>query len=355
MLFIDAKYAQILGPRLRNFAQKKDYLWNYSCPVCGDSSKNKLKARGYIYRKKNDLFTKCHNCGHGSTIGNLIKYVDTNLYDQYVLERYKDGATGRKSHKKIKEVDNDFFTNDKNTLRLDELKEESKVFLSDAILDPLTKMSDLPESHPAVQYILSRLIPKEKWGLLYFAPKFKAFTNSITPKFQEPIKDDHPRLIIPYFNKHGKVFAYQARAFGKEQPKYYTIKIDEDYEKIYGLERVDFSKRIYVVEGPIDSLFLPNAIAVSGSSFDMISVRQLLANATIVMDNEPRNKEIVKLLDKNIELGYNVSMLPDTIPYKDINEMIEGGMTSDEILDVINTNTFSGMEAKLKFSTWKKI
>jgi len=342
MLFIDAKYAQILGPRLRNFAQKKDYLWNYSCPVCGDSSKNKLKARGYIYRKKNDLFTKCHNCGHGSTLGNLIKYVDTNLYDQYVLERYKDGATGRKSHKDVDE--NNFFKT-----------EPVKVPLTDGILDPLKKITDLPESHPAVQYVLSRLIPKENWGLLYFAPKFKAFTNNITPKFQEPIKDDHPRLIIPYFNKHGKVFAYQARAFGKEQPKYYTIKIDEDYEKIYGLERVDFSKRIYVVEGPIDSLFLPNAIAVSGSSFDMISVRQLLTNATIVMDNEPRNKEIVKLLDKNIELGYNVSMLPDTIPYKDINEMVEGGMTPNEILDVINTNTFSGMEAKLKFSTWKKI
>ena len=112
MLFIDAKYAQILGTRLRNFAQKKDYLWNYSCPVCGDSSKNKLKARGYIYRKKNDLFTKCHNCGHGTTIGNLIKYVDPHLYDQYTLERYKEGASGRKSHKEIKEVDNDFFVTD---------------------------------------------------------------------------------------------------------------------------------------------------------------------------------------------------------------------------------------------------
>lgn len=352
MLFIDAKYAQILGSRLRNFAQKKDYLWNYSCPVCGDSSKNKLKARGYIYRTKNDLFAKCHNCGHSTTLGNLIKYVDTNLYDQYVLERYKEGASGRKSHKNVDEKD---FFKDKNSLRLDELVEEGKVFLSDAILDPIKSIKNLPESHPAVQYILSRNIPKENWGLLFFAPRFKAFTNSVTPKFQEPIEGEHPRLIIPYFNNHGKVFAFQARAFGKETPKYYTIKVDESEEKIYGLERVDYSKRIYVVEGPIDSLFLPNAIAVSGSSFDMPSVRQILTNATIVMDNEPRSKEIVKLLEKNIELGYNVCMFPDTIPYKDINEMVSAGMTSDKILEVINTNTFSGMEAKLKFSTWKKI
>ena len=348
MLFIDAKYAEILGSRLRNFAKKKDYLWNYSCPVCGDSSKNKLKARGYIYRKKNDLFCKCHNCGHGTTLGNLIKYVDPNLYDQYTLERYKEGATGRKAHKEIKEVDNDFFTNTTSI-------EDIDVKVVDSVLDPLTKMSDLPESHPAVQYLLSRIIPKDKWDLLYFAPKFKAFTNTVTPKFQEPIKDDHPRLIIPYFDSHGRVFAYQARAFGKEQPKYYTIKIDEEQDKVYGLDRVDYGKTIYVVEGPIDSLFLPNAVAVSGASFDMPAVRRMMSRAIVVMDNEPRNKEIVKLLEKNIELGYNVCMFPDTIPYKDINEMVSGGMSPEEIIEIINTNTFSGMEAKLKFSTWKKI
>jgi hypothetical protein len=341
MLYIDAKYANILGSRLRNFKQKKDYLWNYSCPVCGDSSKNKLKARGYIYRKKNDLFCKCHNCGHGTSLGNLIKYVDTNLYDQYVMERYKDGAKGRQSHKDVSE----FF----------EPTKELEIPLTDDALDSLKKMSELPESHPALQYVISRSIPREKWDLLYFAPRFKAFTNTLTPKFQEPIEGEHPRMIIPYFNQHGKMFAFQARAFGKEQPKYYTIKIDEDQDKVYGLERVDYSKTVYVTEGPIDSLFLPNAIAVSGSSFDTPTVRRILANATIVMDNEPRSKEIVKLLEKNIELGYNVCMFPDSVREKDINEMILSGRSQEEILEIINTNTYSGMEANLRFSTWKKI
>ena len=101
MLYIDAKFAQILGSRLRNFKQKKDYVWNYSCPVCGDSSKNKLKARGYIYRAKSDLLVKCHNCGYGTNIGNLIKYVDPVLYDEYVLERYKSGAGKHNSHKDV--------------------------------------------------------------------------------------------------------------------------------------------------------------------------------------------------------------------------------------------------------------
>jgi DNA primase len=172
----------------------------------------------------------------------------------------------------------------------------------------------------------------------------------------EPIEGDHPRMIIPYFTNAGKCFAYQARAYGNEEPKYYTIKVDETQEKIYGLDRIDYSKRILVVEGPIDSLFLPNALAVSGASFDTPTIRQLLVNATIVMDNEPRNKDIVKQLEKYINLGYSVCMFPEHIEHKDINEMIlHGGMTADEILEVINTNTYCGIEAKLRYSEWKKI
>ena len=341
MLYIDQKFASILGSRLRNFKQQKDYLWNFSCPVCGDSTTNKLKARGYIYRKKSDLFVKCHNCGYGSNLGNLIKRVDSTLYDEYVLERYKAGATKHNAHKDVAPI------LPKPTKELE--------LLEDNILSSLKRIDKMDEKHPAVQYVAKRKIPKEKWKYLYFAPKFKAFTNSVTPKFQEPIEGEHPRMIIPYFTPAGKCFAFQARAYGDEQPKYYTIKVDETQEKIYGLDRVDYSKRIYVVEGPIDSMFLPNAVAVSGSSFDTPTIRQLLTNATIIMDNEPRNKDIVKQLEKYIDLGYNVCMFPDNLEQKDINDMVLAGKSVDEIVECINTHTFSGMEAKLKFATWRKI
>jgi transcription elongation factor Elf1 len=342
MLYVDVNFANILGSRLRNFKKKSDYLWNYSCPVCGDSSKNKLKARGYIYKMKSDLFVKCHNCGYGTNLGTFIKYVDVNLYDEYVLERYKGGASKHNAHKDITET----------SAVLETPKED---LLEDDILENLKRLDTLPVTHPAVSYLVNRKIPRDKWNLLYFAPKFKAYTNSVTPKFQEPILDEHPRMIIPFFTPAGKCFAYQGRAYGNEEPKYYTIKVDETQEKIYGLDRIDFGRRIYVVEGPIDSLFLPNAIAVSGASFDTPTIRQLLTNATIVMDNEPRNKEIVKQLSKYIDSGYNVCMFPDSVVEKDINDMILSGKTPDEILELINTNTFTGMEAKLKHSTWRKI
>lgn len=337
MLYIDKKYASILGGRLRNFKQKNDYLWNFSCPVCGDSSTNKLKARGYIYRAKSDLFVKCHNCGYGTNLGNLIKHVDQKLYDEYVLERYKAGATKYNDHKEVK------------------LPESTPVLLEDNVLSSLKRIDLLEENHPAVKYVSNRKIPKDNWKYLYFAPKFKKFTNSVSPKFVEPIEGEHPRMIIPFFTNAGKCFAFQARAYGDEQPKYYTIKIDETSEKIYGLDRIDFSKKIYVVEGPIDSMFLPNAIAVSGSSFDTPTIKSLLTNAVIIVDNEPRNKEIVKQLGKYIEEGYSVCMFPDFVMEKDINEMILYGKTPGEILEMINTNTFSGLEAKLRYGTWRKV
>ena len=341
MLYIDNKYASILGAQLRNFRTVKPYLWNFSCPVCGDSSSKKTKARGYLFQMKNGLTYKCHNCGLSCNFGNLLKRVNSSLYDEYVLERYKENASKYTGHQDVGAL------LPKETAKVVEWEDE--------VLSSLHRLDKLDRSHPAVKYLIKRQIPEKFWNKLYFAPRFKQFVNSVEPKFQEPIVDEHPRMIIPYFNKHGKCFAFQGRAYGDEQPKYYTIKVGEDVEKIYGLDRVDYGRRVYVVEGPIDSLFLPNAIAVSGSSFDTPTTRQLLTNATIVMDNEPRNKDIVRQMSKYIESGFAVTMYPDFVQEKDINDMILAGRTPDEVLDLINTNTFSGMEAKLKFADWRKV
>lgn len=338
MLHTDLKYTSILGSRLRNFTKKNDYLWNYSCPVCGDSKTNTRKARGFIYRFKQDLLVKCHKCGYSSNLGNLIKHIDSNLYDEYVVERYKSGATKYNDHKDISEV---------------LPKKKVVVQNEDKILQGLQRIDSLSESHPAVKYILNRKIPKDKWSLLYFCPKFKEWSNDRVFKFTN-LEDDHPRLVIPFFNSSGNCFAYQGRAFGKEEPKYYTIKIDETQEKIYGFDRIDQSSKVYVVEGPIDSLFLPNAIAVSGASFDTPLIRSILSNATIIMDNEPRSPIIAKQLYNYIELGYSVCLFPNTVREKDINELILSGKTIKEVVELINTNTFSGIEAKLKFTEWRK-
>lgn len=338
MLFIDVKYASMLSPKLRNFKQKKDYIWNFSCPVCGDSATNKLKARGFIYRKKSDLFVKCHNCGYGTNLGNFIKTVDPILYDEYVIERYKSGATRYNAHKDI-------------SVTLPQTQEPEG--LRDDILDGLERIDLLSSTHPAVQYVMSRKIPKDKWDLIYFAKKFKKWSNSVKFKFTNE-ENDAPRLVFPFFTAQGKVFAYSARAFGNEEPKYITIKIDEDKEKIYGLDRIDWGQKVFVVEGQVDSLFLPNCLAVGGASFDLLEIQKIKTNCVLVMDNEPRNKEIVKQLGKYIESGYTVCMFPEEIKFKDINDMVMNGMTVEEIVSVINKNSYQGLAAEMQFASWKK-
>lgn len=340
MLYVDVKYANMLSPRLRNYKRKSEYLWNFSCPVCGDSSKNKLKARGYIYKVKMGLFVKCHNCGYGTNIGNLIKYLDPVMYQEYVLENYKEGGAPRSAHKDTEVAIPDI-------LKAPDVGQDS-------ILDPIKRLDTLRPDHPAVKYVLNRKIPSRFLSMLYFAPKFKHYVNTVIPDKFKMENDEHPRLIIPYFNRHGKCFAFQGRAFGKEEPKYYTIKVDDTEEKIFGLDRVNFAKRIYITEGPLDSLFIPNAIAVSGSSFGSPTVEALKTNATVIYDNEPRSKDLTKLIKKTIDRGFAVCLWPEATEEKDINDMILAGKTPEEILDIINSNTYSGAEARLRFAVWRK-
>ena len=83
------------------FKKKGDNLWNFRCPYCGDSQKSRTKARGYVFRKKNDLFYKCHNCGVGATLPNLIKHVDSKTYDDYILERYREEGEHRSKYSPV--------------------------------------------------------------------------------------------------------------------------------------------------------------------------------------------------------------------------------------------------------------
>lgn len=337
MLYVDVKYAKLVSYKLRNFKEIDRNHFNFSCPICGDSKKNPLKARGHLRTHNNKLFYKCFNCGLSTNFNSFLKQVDSNIYDEYVMENYKESAAIRPVPKEVKT----------------KVEFKPNVELTDSALDSIQRCDTLPITHQAVKYLISRKIPKDKWKLFWHADKFKKFTNKLVKKF-DPIKNEHARLIIPYFTPAGKMFMFQARAYGEEEPKYFSIKLDESEDKIYGLDTVDYSKRIYVVEGPIDSLFLDNSLAVSGSSFDVPTIRGIACNTTIVMDNEPRNKEIMKQLEGYIESGYSVCIWPDAMEEKDINEMILSGYTKKEIMSIINTNTYSGLAAKLRFNDWRK-
>ena len=331
MSYIDTKYLNIISPYLQQFKKKGDNLWNFRCPYCGDSQKSRTKARGFVFRKKNDLFFKCHNCGVGASLGNLVKTIDSKTYKDYIMERYKKGVETHSSPQP-------------------EFKFNAPVFRKKGILEGLKSIKSLPDDHPARQIVERRKLPLESLSDLYLCESFYKFTNTIIKGKFPSLGGDHPRLIIPFRGEDGEVFAYQGRAFGNEQPKYITIKIDADRDKIFGLDKVNKSKPILVVEGPLDSLFLDNCIAVAGADFSNME-----GDLTVIYDNEPRNKEINKQIEKTIDQGKSVCLWPDHMKEKDINDMIIAGYSKKEVQEIITNNTFLGASAKLRFAEWRRI
>lgn len=328
--YIDLKYINEVSARLSQFKKRGDYLFNFRCPHCGDSKKSKTKARAYFYRVKNDMFFKCHNCNLGQSLTNFLKFLDNKVYEKYLLERYKGSAPSTPLPK---------FTDFKP-----KFKEVS-------ILDGLTPVNELNEGHPVLKYVIDRKIPEKYYSKLFLCNKFMAFVNKAKPNTFSHTKGEHPRLIIPFYDVNNKVFAFQGRAFGKEQPKYLTVKLDENKQKVYGLDTVNLQEPIHIVEGPIDSMFLKNCLAAAGAD---LTLKVEPSNVTYIFDNEPRNKEIIKRMYDVIEKDYNVVIWPDNIQLKDVNDMIVSGMTSAEVQTIISTNTFSKLEALTKLSYYKK-
>ena len=333
MNFVDQKYIGLVSSRLEKFKQVKTGLYNFRCIYCGDSQKNKNKTRGYIYGYKNDHNYKCHNCGVSKSFTNFLKDIDSSLYDQYVMERYKNGSTGKGSN-----TPEPKFTFEKP-------KFTKKAF-------DLPSIAELNKEHSARIYLENRKIPQDFLSKLFYCEKFKQWTNEQKETF-ESTKYDEPRIIIPLIN-NGEIFGFQGRSLSKKpKVKYITIILDENQPKIYGLDRIDWNKTVYVVEGPFDSMFIDNSIAMVGADIDkMFFVTNFETNFVMVYDNEKRNKEMVARLEKSIEMKFPVVIWPKDLKEKDINDIVLSGQDVESMLKL---NTYQGLEANLKFTNWKKV
>jgi transcription elongation factor Elf1 len=323
MDLIDSKYIGLVSSRLQKFKRVKADLYNFRCPICGDSQKNKNKTRGYLYPVKNNTNFKCHNCGASLSFNNFLKEIDPNLHKQYTLEKFKEGHTGRNF-----------------------VVEEPKFDFTKPVFK---KKFDLPKASEipiAREYLEKRKLDPKKF---YFANKFMEWTNTQKQTFDN-IGRDEPRIIIPLYDFENNLIGFQGRALLPKSVKYITVMISDDAPKIYGLEKVDSSKPIYIVEGPFDSTFIKNAVAMCGSDVDIRSFGW--SNYIYVYDNEPRNREIVNRISKTIDRGEKVIIWPLSVEQKDINDMVLAGLN---VMDMLESNTYSGLEAKIKFNNWKKI
>ena len=333
MSYLDDKYLGLISPRLEKFRKIRGGVYNFRCPYCGDSQRHKNKARGYIYKNKADYNFKCHNCGVTRSFTYFLKDRDPPLYDEYVMERYKEGLTGKGT---VTPEPNFTFVKPK--------------FRKKDICDELVKISELNTSHRAKKYLINRGINEDTLSKFYYCPDFKRWTNKHKKTFDTTQNDDQ-RIIIPLRYPDGQLFGYQGRSLDPTtKMRYITVMLDENAPKIYGLEKINTQKPIYILEGPFDSTFMENSVAMCGSDVDIRTFGW--SNYIWVYDNEPRNREIVNRLERSINRGDQVVIWPSNIKEKDVNEMI---LAKHNICDIIKTNTFSELKAKLKLNLWKKV
>ena len=323
MDLVDSKYIGLISSRLQKFKRVKPDLYNFRCPICGDSQKHKNKARGYIYVVKSNTNFKCHNCGASLSLNNFIKKIDGTLHKQYTLEKFKEGHTGRGF-----------------VVEEPEFKFKKPVF---------RKKLDLPkasENADAREYLEKRKLNPDKF---YFANNFKRWVNTKKQTF-DTIGRDESRIIIPMYDRDKNLIGFQGRSLVPNSVKYITVMLEDEAPKIYGLDSIDEKLSVYVVEGPFDSTFVDNSVALCGSDGDLGYLEG--SDTILVYDNEPRNREIVGRIERCIERNQKVVIWPSNIIEKDINDMVLAG---HDVMSMLKLNTYSGLEAKLKFNTWKKI
>tara|TARA_B100000945_G_scaffold34148_1_gene23177 strand:- start:254 stop:1228 length:975 start_codon:yes stop_codon:yes gene_type:complete len=324
MDIIDSKYIGLVSSRLQKFKRVKANLYNFRCPICGDSKKHKNKARGYFYQVKTNTNFKCHNCGASLSLNNFLKQIDSTLHKQYTLEKFKEGHAGGRN------------------FVVEEPKFEFKQPVFRKGLD-LPKASDVTV---AKEYLEKRKLDPSKF---YFTNKFKQWTNTQKKTF-DTIGRDESRIIIPMYNEDKILIGFQGRSLGPNSVKYITVMINDDAPKIYGLDTIETEKPIYILEGPFDSTLVENSVAMCGSDID---IRTFGWGSYIwVYDNEPRNREIVNRIFKTIDRGDKVVIWPSTVNEKDVNDMT---MSGHNVMNLLESNTYSGLKAKIKFNNWKKI
>ena len=324
MDIVDSKYIGLISSRLQKFKRVKAELYNFRCPICGDSQKHKNKARGYFYQVKTNTNYKCHNCGVSLSFNNFLKQIDATLHKQYVMEKFKEGHAGGRNF----------------------VVEEPKFNFKKPVFK---KSLDLPRASEvpiATKYLEKRKINP---NLFYFTSEFQKWTNTHKQTFNN-INKDESRVIIPLHDTEKNLIGFQGRSLGPNSVKYITVMLSEDSPKIYGLDKIDETKPIYITEGPFDSTFVENSVAMCGSDLDVRTFGW--SNYIWVFDNEPRNREIVERIDKTIGRGDKIVIWPKQIVEKDINDMVLSG---HDIMSILQSNTYSGLQAKVKFNNWKKV
>lgn len=349
MFHVDRSYLLKMSGQLLKFKRVDRTLYKCRCPICGDSRKNKLKTRLYFYEYKNKMMVKCFNCSVSMAFSSFLKDQNPALYDEYLMEKFL--ASGR-------------------SVKKPELPaSHTECVLKSQATVGLQPLLELPEGHTARVYVESRQIPKTAWDRLYYSDCIGYYVSTVMPWYTKEKNRSIPsdeRLVWFLTDLDGQLNQVCARTLNpnpaENEIRYIKVRLhkeDTGKRRIFGLDNItDLSQPIVVVEGEIDSLFLPNCVAAGDSGLEVVADKLAVKyqndniNLVIAWDNQPDNKEICGAMRKAIIHGHNVVIWPCSMTHKDINDMVKAGLDPEKI---IKSHTYSGVEAEWHFNAWKKV
>lgn len=344
-LHVDLTWMNRISYSLDRFSKNSDSVYNCRCPICGDSTRDPKKKRFYLLVRKGKLSVYCHKCGYSKSFYGFMKDKFPSLFDEYKRETLFDSFT-RSTPDKPKSVVN----------RLDSPTENKSLetipgIPIDVFQSICTPIISLDKKHPARMMLVNRGMSVREMNRLYYTDDFKSVAEKLNSTTTTKLKESEPRILIPFTTPQGRVEMLQGRSLDPESKlRYISIKANDDVEKVYGRYELDETEIVTCVEGPLDSLFVDNAIATCDANLTRVEADRYC------WDCQPRQKDIIRYMDNAIEAGKSVVIWP-FIPNKklDINDMILGGMNRNQLMSLINRCTYSGLMAKAKFTQWKKL
>lgn len=349
-LWLDEKYLRLVSPSLDHFVQKHPHVFNFRCPLCGDSERNSRKSRGYCFSKSTTLIYKCHNCSVAMPFSALLRRVSRRLYDEYMLEKLKDGP----QPKSDEDVFSDTFANVTDGSATMAPTTASPYII--ALSEPSLRQPGA-SLYPVYDYVRNRRVPDSEMGRLWATIHAYTYLSTLVGEDKAAkVKDGEPYLILPLTMTQG-MFWYGAQFRLLTRKEYITYKWSEQEPlKVFGLDKWIPAETTYVVEGPLDALFVPNALAACSS--DLMGVVHVMEERQVmdprdprvfVWDNEPRNKEVTRLMRQAISMRESVVIWPREYP-KDINDMALQGI---DPVAAIQKHTYQGLRAELEYQRWK--
>ena len=334
-IWVDKKYANLVSGSLLRFKWLSNTVANFRCPFCGDSSSNSIKARGYLFPKQQMYLYKCHRCAVSLPFGAFLKRLSRSLFDEYIMEKF-DRTAPPLPEPELRYVRSDVrFTNHSQVLQLSALT--------------------LPVAlHDVRMFVRDRRLPEIALQRLYGTSHARTWLTSLVgPEKAARVTDGMPYLVIPLRLPDKTWYGAQLRLITRKE--YITFRWGHDALRTFGLDAWNPDALTYCVEGPLDALCLPNAIAFCGSDL-LGGLERMKENDTpvkdrvLVWDNEPRNSQIAKHLAQAITLGERVVVWPRGLP-KDVNDMLKADLDPTRI---VSQYTFKGIAAQLEYGQWHK-